>query len=109
MVVDGDGRIMAANQMMADMLGKSDREFFGLLGGEAMECAYARLPGGCGGTTHCPTCTIRQTVLRALETGEPQMRVPAYLNRDDGRMSLTISTWKRDGVVTVRIDEVAAN
>jgi hypothetical protein len=42
-----------------------------------------------------------------METGEPRVRVPAYLETDDGRIDLIISTYKKkDEVVQVVIEEV---
>ena len=105
LAVNRDGRIVAANQPMADMLGRSERRFFGLMGGEAMECLYSRLPEGCGNTIHCETCTIRNTVMEVRETGEPREGVPAYVDREGGRVWLTISACERDGIVLLVIEE----
>jgi len=106
-VVDQDGRFIAANDRMAEQLGQPARSLTGLLGGEAMECVWARLPGGCGRTSHCETCTVRQTVRRTFETGEPQVRVPAWVQREEGRMDVLLSTRRVGPGVRVRI-EVAA-
>jgi PAS domain-containing protein len=106
-VVDGDARTIAANGPMSDLLGRSTEEVFGLRGGEAMECAHARKPGGCGGTVHCRTCAIRNSVTRTLETGEPCVRVPATLARESGALRLLVSTHKRGSVVQVLVEEVA--
>ena len=105
LALNGDRRVVAANQPMADMLGKSDRQLFGLLGGEAMECMYSRLPEGCGSTVHCETCTIRKTVMEVLETDEPREWVPAYVDRGDRRLWLTISAYKRDGIVFLVVEK----
>jgi PAS domain-containing protein len=105
-IVEGEGRVVAANQAMADMLGKSDREMYGFLGGEAMECDYARLPEGCGRTVHCKTCTIRNVVDKVRETGKSLVRQPAFLNRRDGRLDLIISAYKINSVVRVVIEQV---
>jgi PAS domain-containing protein len=105
LAVNQDGRIVAANQPMADMLGKSERRVFGLLGGEAMECRYARLPEGCGNTIHCKTCTIRNTVMEVLETGESREQVSAYVDQGARRVELTISAYNRDGFVVLVVDE----
>jgi len=104
--VDEDGRLVAANQQMADMLGKPQREVAGFLGGEAMECVFARLPEGCGRTIHCKTCTIRKNVMATMETGESHVRVPAHLDRDDGRIHFLISTHKKDTFIQLVIEEV---
>jgi PAS domain-containing protein len=101
--VEALGRLLGANQSAADMLGKSREELVGLLGGEAMECVYARLPGGCGGTVHCQTCMIRRTVSETHADGHPRVDVPATLEAGQGPACLLISTDYRDGLVWVRI------
>lgn len=105
-VLNQDVRVVAANQLMADLLGKSQREIQGLLGGEALECRYARLPERCGNTVHCKTCTIRNTIMSTMETGQPATRVPAYLNEDNQQRELLISTHKKGEHVILTIDEV---
>lgn len=107
LAVDCDGRAIAANQATADMVGKSRRELFGLLGGDLMECAYARLPGGCGKTIHCKACAIRNAVEKTMETGSPQMSVPAYLNQADGRVNMRISTSRIPTGVVLIIEELS--
>ena len=104
LIVDADGRIAAANKMASDMMGKSQHETIGLLGGEAMECVYARLPEGCGKTIHCETCTIRITVNKAMETGEAQRHVPVRLRNDDSEIKMSISTYNVDGLIRIVIE-----
>lgn len=106
-VVDQAGRFIAVNDAMADRLGRPARELTGLLGGEAMECVWARLPEGCGRTVHCETCTVRRTVRRAFETGEPQMRVPAWVQQDAGRMDVLVTTRRIGPAVRVRLEPAA--
>jgi len=91
-VVDEDGRIMAANQAMSEMLGRPPQECRGLLGGEVFECAHARLPEGCGRTVHCAACTLRRAVTETARSGKPLDNVVAYVERSDGRTELTLST-----------------
>ncbi len=67
LVADSRGRIAAANQVALDMLEKPVERVFEVLGGEALECRYSRLPGGCGKTLHCETCTLRNLVLKTME------------------------------------------
>jgi len=98
--------VLAANQLMADALHKSDRELFGLLGGEVLECARARRSEGCGRTVHCATCPVRSAVIHTAETGESCERVPAYLELADGRKSLVISTELLQGAVLVELHSV---
>lgn len=106
LIVDQAGRVAALNRMAAGMLGKSEREVLGLLGGEAMECRYARLPGGCGKTVHCEACTIRIAVNRTVETGKPIEKAPVRVRRRDKEMTMMISTDYIDGLVRIVIDPV---
>jgi PAS domain-containing protein len=106
LVVDEDGRIVAANKMAENITGRgrSHRDLIGLLGGEIMECVYARLPEGCGNTDHCLACTIRNTVMAAMETGEPQLHVPVKLYRKDKEIEMVISTEKIFSLVRIVIE-----
>ncbi|MFH1467304.1 MAG: hypothetical protein ABIO70_23175 [Pseudomonadota bacterium] len=104
LVVDPDVRILALNQPAEKLLGRPKERLIGLLGGEALECVYARLPGGCGRTLHCATCAVRRTITRTIETGLSQRRVPATLEHERGTIDLWIDTQVRDGVVLVQIE-----
>jgi hypothetical protein len=110
LVVDSEGEIVLANQHALDILEKDLDSVQGYKGGDAMECAYARLPGGCGQTVHCKACTIRNNVMKTFNTGQSLRCVPAYLNRwvgnDKVRIELLISTEKVDDTVLLRIDQV---
>ena len=103
-VFDGDCRTIAANRPAAEWLGRGPEEMLGLLGGEALECANARKPGGCGKTVHCRTCTVRNSVRATFETGEPCVRVPASLQRQEGPVRVLVSTCKRGPAVQVMIE-----
>jgi hypothetical protein len=76
-----------------------------------MECANARLPGGCGKTIHCVGCAIRRAVTHTFLTGKSHLREPAWLDREkDGkvtRLALLVSTEKRESCVLLRIDSIA--
>ena len=41
-----------------------------------------------------------------IDTGEPQLRVPAYLNQIERRLKLVISAYQRDHIVHVVIEEI---
>ena len=109
LVVDSEGAIVLANQHALDVLEKDLDSVQGYKGGDVMECAYARLPGGCGKTEHCKACTIRNNVMETFSTGQGLYRVPAYLNRWVGnekiRIEFLISTEKVDDTVLLRIDQ----
>ena len=70
-----------------------------------MECVYARLPEGCGRTTHCLACSIRNTVMATMESGEPQMQVPVNLRRESKEIEMVISTEKIGSFVRIIIEK----
>ena len=79
-------------------------EHEGLLSGDVLECAHARLPGGCGKTEHCAACTIRNAVTSTYDTGESILGVPGYQqivkNGVPVRVPISVSTvMSPDGVV----------
>jgi hypothetical protein len=99
-----------ANEMALQFLDKDPDAVSGFKGGDVMECAYAKLPEGCGNTVHCAACTIRNNVMETFKTGKSLKRVPASLNRRSrgsvDKMEFLISTEKVDDIVLLRIDEV---
>jgi PAS domain-containing protein len=110
LMVNEAGEVVLANDQALQLLGKEQHQVSGFRGGDVLECAYARLPGGCGTTIHCKACTIRINVMKTFATGKSLRSVPAYLNREnDGviqKVEFLISTEKVDEVVLLRIDEV---
>lgn len=111
LMVDEEGLVVLANDQALAMLGKPLAAVKGFKGGDVMECAYARLPEGCGHTVHCAACTIRVNVMETMATGQSLRHVPAYLNRLDNhrvhKIKFLISTEKLGNVVLLRIDEAA--
>ena len=110
-VVTQEGTVNGANSSALSLLRKSPAQIQGNRGGDVFECRHARLPEGCGNTVHCSGCTIRQTVMDTMQTGEPHREVLAYLNRalDEHitQVELLISTAKRDGIIFLQIDYMA--
>lgn len=108
-LLEGEVRVVAINAPACDLLGRRPSEVIGLLGGEALECAHARLPGGCGKTVHCPACAIRNTVTATHRTGRATDRAPATLRRRDGQvLSLLVSTRLEGQVVRVVVEPAEA-
>lgn len=109
-VVDETGTIQTANRQARTLLRKDLPDIQGYKGGDVFECAYAKLPEGCGNTVHCSGCTVRRTVMNTFQSGESKLRTPAYLNRGTPescrKTDLLISTEKVKDVVLLRIDEV---
>lgn len=111
-VVNSDGRIKTANTEARKALGKELTEIEDRAGGIVFECAYARLPEGCGNTIHCSGCAIRRTVMKTYETGKTFLNTPAILNHGDSvnpqKIPLCISTEKMGNLVLLRIDEMGS-
>lgn len=107
-VVDRYAVVKAMNREACSALGKGPQEIVQHLVGNVFECAHARLPEGCGRTIHCSGCTIRRSVTRTFETGEPQVDVPAtlrYIGPADARaVTLAITTVKAGEAVMLRVD-----
>ena len=110
LLVDKDGKIMTGNQEVQYMLNKELPQIENQDGGTVMECAYSRLPEGCGNTEHCRACAIRRTVMETHATGRAQNQIPCYqdIETADGvkRMRFTITTERVLSVVLLRIDSV---
>jgi hypothetical protein len=105
-LVDGNVRAEWANTATRQLLGKSESDIIGNLGGEVFECAYSRLPGGCGHTVHCSGCVIRHSVTHTYTTGESCSRVPAVLHcGENNDLRLYISTYKSGERVLLQIEE----
>jgi PAS domain-containing protein len=106
LVVDKDGRALAANRALALLVGKTPETLPGLLGGEVMDCERARLPGGCGKTVHCPACAIRNSVAATWADGATRSAL-ATLAHVDGPLELEITTALEPGRgVRVTVDKV---
>lgn len=105
-----NARVIAYNASYAKNFLNDNEKSVGLLGGEFMECAHARLPEGCGRSECCRDCAIRNTIMRTLRTGNPQTNVPAYLstyeNGDPVVKKLSISSERHGPVVRMMIEEV---
>lgn len=101
---------MTGNRVGFDMLKKKPEEVEGELGGDAFGCRHANLPGGCGSTVHCKTCTIRMTVMDTLQSGKSHIRVPAYPDlhhmTGENRIRFLITTERVGEAVLLRIDDV---
>lgn len=108
-LVDSQRRIEFSNEKACQILGKELSELKGRLGGEAFECSYARLPGGCGKQNHCTGCAIRIAVTECHRTGKSQEQVTATLRRktDEGDVDtrFIISTTKVNDLVLLQIDD----
>lgn len=110
-MVDHDGRAITANSNALELVNKDLAVIKHAMLGNIFECAYARLPRGCGRDTHCSGCTIRNAVKETFETGVPHVNLPATVAYDrDGKgsgRSLLVSTENALNYVLLRIEPVA--
>lgn len=109
-VVNEEGIVVTGNDRARRLLRKGLTEIEGFRGGEIFECAYARLPEGCGNTKHCSGCTIRRTVMHTHATGKGYLRIPATLSRYNPeateKITFLISTERFNDLVLLRIDKI---
>lgn len=111
LMVNAEGTVVSANRMACQRLGKRLSQVRQHLGGEVMECAWSRLPGGCGRTEHCDGCVIRTSVMKTLKTGASILRKKAFMivSTPEGkrRRWVWISTQKMNDVVILRLDDMS--
>jgi transcriptional regulator with PAS, ATPase and Fis domain len=110
LIVDDDVNVSYLNRSAQELVGKTPEQAFKRSGGEVFDCVFNALPGGCGRTIHCSGCTIRNSVTSTFRTGEPNVKVPATLNKNDPddpiAVALVITTVKEGDVVLLRVDRV---
>lgn len=106
----GNVDLVVANAAAERLLGRDLSAAAGMLGGDLLACAWARLPGGCGKTVHCAACAVRRTVTEVHATGRAVLHAPAWIARGTaeggGRQRLEISAEKAGDVVLLRIDRM---
>lgn len=110
LLVDSDCRTISANRTALDMAGKELVAVNHQLMGNVFECAYARLPGGCGKTTHCSGCIIRNAVSETYRTGKSNINISATTefgsSLDSKGAALKVSTEKVLNFVLLRVEPV---
>lgn len=110
-VVNSLGVVLTANRLARTLLQKELPDIEGFQGGNVFECAFAKLPEGCGMTLHCDGCAIRNTVMSTMVSGKSCLNVPAGLSRgttnEHQDIRFVISTEKVREVVLLRIDNVS--
>jgi PAS domain S-box-containing protein len=79
-LVDSERQIRRANERAASFAGREVSDMVGRISGDALRCLYALdNPNGCGHSENCRACTVRQTVLDTLRTGQPHQQIEATL------------------------------
>ncbi|PWR72646.1 hypothetical protein DK846_06680 [Methanospirillum lacunae] len=112
-LVDEDMQILCANQEINKISQNEATSAIGHLGGEVFECDYARCPGGCGKSTHCSGCVIRNSVKETYQTGKSVDKRPATIEKEiQGNcvpVNIFISTRKTGDVVLLQVEESQEN
>ncbi len=81
MMVDTERRVRKINSFGSTFAGKSPRDLYGTHPGDALRCIYAlQNPKGCGFGSSCKYCTIRNTVLDSIKTGQSYENIEAQLS-----------------------------
>ena len=110
LVIDALGMVKTANESGLKLLGKDLGSIEEHLGGDVLECAYAKLPEGCGRTEHCKTCAIRNVLMDTLTHDRSYKKVPAYqkIRTPNGERIIRffISTEKVGEQILLRIDDI---
>ena len=89
LIVDGDRRVQAVNNVMEQTFGILGIEVLNKRGGEALGCIHAsESPDGCGFSEACQTCQVRATALAAIDGKK--------LYRNDANVELLINNEPRD-------------
>jgi hypothetical protein len=107
-LLDSNNRAISANGNALTLLKKNLAAINHVILGTVFECAYSRLPGGCGKTSHCAGCTIRNAIMDTFATGNPNLDIPATVvssSMGDGEsVPLRISTEKALNYVLLKIE-----
>lgn len=107
-LMNGEVTVLAANRAAQEYVGGTVGELENRLCGDVIRCFNADRPGGCGKTDQCPACTIRNSVLHTITSGEPLRKIPTQqlLKTPCGTelASFRISTDMFGPFVCLRID-----
>jgi len=109
-LVDQDGRLLGGSYKGARFLMKPLDLAMDSLAGDALGCRNACLSGGCGKTSCCSGCVIRNTIRKTYETGEPVNHIPAELIQGTPdlfrKLNLLVSTRQAGPAIILRIEPV---
>lgn len=110
--IDKNGIVLGANRAAEVALGKPSSEVEGRRGGEVVDCAHARSPGGCGTTGFCATCPLRNSVLHTGATGQglDDMSATRPVRRRDETIDVRFRFATRlvQDVIMLRLDDMSA-
>ena len=108
LLVNNDGIVKDANETALVFLNKPLNLVKNLPGGNVMECVHSEELDGCGNTIHCSGCTVRNSVMHTLNTGQSIKGKKAFqLLRQNGKVrkvELQISTEKIGNQILLQIE-----
>jgi transcriptional regulator with PAS, ATPase and Fis domain len=86
LIIDGDRRILAVNNVLEQTFGISEAEVMDQRGGEALKCVNAfKDPKGCGFAEECVSCGVRNTALEALSGNQVHRKKATFQLLVDGK------------------------
>ncbi len=113
LMVSGDVVVDGANEAALALVEKALPSLQGKPGGEVFGCVNADLPGGCGRTSMCSACTVRNTVTETYRSGEGRFQVQAVLQVWSGGaprdMGFLLTTEKVGNRVLVQVEPNETN
>ena len=108
LAVDGEGNVVGSNTIAAVLVSSDVASMKGHLAGDVISCVYSEFSGGCGRTTHCTGCAIRQAFEHTAATGEAVCDQPAFSYTRTPRgpvwKCFLVSTERIGALVLVRIE-----
>jgi sigma-54 dependent transcriptional regulator, acetoin dehydrogenase operon transcriptional activator AcoR len=86
LIVDGDRRILAVNNVIEQTFGICGAEIIDQRGGEALKCVNAfKNPKGCGFAEECVSCGVRSTALEAISGNQIHRKKTTFQLLVDGK------------------------
>lgn len=113
LILDRDRVVRGINRSAEQLGGTSIGRAIGQPSGLALRCVH-HLAGdaGCGFSSDCGSCSLRNAILETFRSGRPRYRVEAFLEREPGQpeLSFLVSVVPfgppQDGLVLVTLEDV---
>lgn len=110
-LLNNEGTVKSGNAKARELLNKNFEQITGLPGGNVFECEYAYLPEGCGKTSHCSSCSIRNLVMKSFDINIGLKHQEVYLRQrlpsnNHQNIKFIVSTEKVKDTVLLVIESV---
>lgn len=102
-VLDFNHKILGVNLKAQAMLGKPLDILLSMRNGDAFDCPHAKLPEGCGKTSHCETCSIRILILQTRVLGISSHNELVAVETKEGKKEFLMSAVFYDDLIQVII------